>query len=96
MIDILTEIAKIAPVVGLLVAGILYFIKNEKAYKSEIKELNTVIRNNEKDNLIMINKLADAVDNIAAQGGLIHNDILLLKEIIKLKLADLKNTLHNE
>tara|TARA_R110000787_G_scaffold285931_1_gene402754 strand:+ start:241 stop:525 length:285 start_codon:yes stop_codon:yes gene_type:complete len=94
MLEILLEIAKLTPVVGLLVVGLLYFVKNEKSYKTEIKELNKVIRDNEKENLIMINKLADAIDNIASQGGLIHNDIMLLKEIIKLKLDELKNNLN--
>ena len=93
MIETLTEIAKLTPVVGLLVGAVLYFIKNEIAYKNEIKDLNSVIRANEKENLIMINKLADAIDNIAAQGGSIHNDITLLKEVIKIKLEELKGAI---
>jgi len=95
MFEILTEVAKIGPVVAILIVAIWYFIKKEKKYQQEIKDLNQSIRDNEKESLGMINKLADALDRIADAKGDIHTEIVRLKEFISLKLEKINSKNEN-
>ncbi len=69
---ILFELAKIAPVVGVLIWVTIYFKAELKTKNEEIKELNNYIRENDKNTLITMGKLIDAIDG--------------LKELIKEKL----------
>ena len=57
MEQILTNIADIAPVIGVLVVGIFYFFKKEKEYKQEISDLQAELRNCEKENLTVLMKV---------------------------------------
>lgn len=86
MEEVLIQIAKIAPVVAVLVIALRYFLKKEKIYQKQIKDLNEEVRSIEKENLIMINKLADALDKISDTNENVHKELQLLKEIIKIKL----------
>ena len=80
-----------APVIGLLIVGIYYFMKKEGKYQEEIKELNQVIRDNEKESLTMFSKLAIALDRISDSKGEIHQEIVALKEFISIKLDQINN-----
>lgn len=86
MEEVLIQIAKIAPVIAVLVIALRYFLKKEKIYQKQIKDLNEEVRSIEKENLIMINKLADALDKISDTNENVHKELQLLKEIIKIKL----------
>ncbi len=93
MIEALMTLGKLGSVFLLLALIVWYFLKKEKTYIAEIKELNEIVRDNEKMNLEMIGKLASALDRIA--DGLedsksdIQKDINSLKEFINLKLEQL-------
>ena len=101
MIEILEEIAKQSPVISLLVCIVIYFYRKEKHYKSEItkdkndceeiiQNLNNEIRNIERENLLMLNKLANSLDQLAINNNTFHNEIDSLKEFITLKIESLK------
>ena len=104
--EILIELAKLSPIIAILVVGLIYFYKKEKAYKKEISdnkdkhdeqisELNKELRDNEKDNLQMISKLADSLDKISnvmnTDNKLIRQEISNLKDIIQIKIDSLKD-----
>ena len=90
------EIFKIGGVVSVLVIAVVYFLKKEKSYQAQIKELNVIIRQNEKDNLIILDKLSDALDSLADSqkdtNNTIHQEIKILKEFINLRLEAMKNS----
>lgn len=83
---IVISIMKLSPLVALLIFGIIYFFKKEKSYIDEIKELNLEIRKIERDNLEIIDKLADAIDNLSISNDNVHSEIKDLKSFIKEKL----------
>jgi len=102
MLEILMDLAKLSPIIGLLIVVIIYFYKKEKSNRKEmlgerdkcdlkIKELNKELRNNEKENLQMIGKLADAFDKISTDNKLVRGEIRSLKEYIQIKIDSLKN-----
>lgn len=102
MADILMEIGKMAPVFGILIVIIIYFFKKENkhvkeindersSYRGRIDSLNSEVRNNEKQNIEMIGKLADALDKLSESTGDIHKDLNELKHNLNLKLEELKN-----
>ncbi len=86
MDEIMLGLAKLAPVVAVLVAGIYYFFTKEKGYKAEIKELNDVIRTQERKTLEIMSKLTSTLDKIA------NNDVTN-KESILAELKSLKEIL---
>lgn len=101
MIEILIEIAKLSPIIGILIVAIIYFYKKEKAYKKEISDeksacdikiatLNKELRENERENLNMMSKLASSLDKIAVNNTMFHQEIQSLKEYIGLKIDALK------
>lgn len=71
MEEILVNIAKMGPVVGLLIAAIWYFLNREKVKDQEIKELRDQMKESDKENLTallkvsaLIEKLIDKIDNL--------------------------------
>lgn len=101
MIEILIEIAKLSPIIGILIVAIIYFYRKEKSYKLEIinektscdakiAALNKELRENEKENLEMMSKLASSLDKIATNNTMFHQEIQSLKEYIGLKIDALK------
>ena len=106
--EILMELAKLAPVIGLLIVGLIYFYKKENGYRAEICELkkdndnriekmivmnNQFIKDNEKDNLDMISKLADALEKLSDDTHDISKDLIELKHSINLKMEELRNSI---
>lgn len=100
--EILMELAKLSPIIALLVGGIIYLYRGIRSYKKELREerekcekkienLNKELRNNERENLKMIGKLCDSLDKISNSNKIVHNEIKNLKEIISIKLDNLKD-----
>jgi len=96
------ELVKISPIVAVLVGGIIYLYRAVKSYKKELKEerekcdekiedLNKELRETEKENLMLFNKLADSLDKMANSNKVVHNEIKNLKEIISIKLDNLRD-----
>ena len=83
---ILIGIMKLGPVVALLIFAIRYFYKKEKDAINDIKELNAEIRAIDRDNLEIISKLADAIDNMSDSSDNVHREIKELKDYIKEKI----------
>ncbi len=103
MLEILTELAKLSPIIALLIVGLIYFYRKESAYKKELKEeretcdvrldeLNKELRDNEKQNLEMIGKLANALEKLSDSTQDISKELVDLKHCVELKLEELKNT----
>jgi hypothetical protein len=85
-IEFLTDLIKIVPVIGAMVIAIRYFYKREKMKEKEIRELYKEIRDMERDNLKIIDKLADAIDGLSSSNEKVHFEISGLKDYIKIKL----------
>ncbi len=80
--ELLIELVKIGPIVTLLVAAVIYFLKREKKKEQEIEKLNEELRESEKENLtalykttvlfeqfkIELERLKDSVDNLKGNG----------------------------
>ncbi len=100
-IDFIAQLYDLSPIIGLLLLCIGYLIysikiKNEIIDKKdvEIKELNEYIRDNEADNGVMLEKLANSLDKVIAShqhdSVSIINQIERTKEILTLKIDNLK------
>ena len=85
MIEILNEIAKMSPLIGLLIAAVVYFFQKEKGYKEEITALNATLRETERENLSALYKMTTVLEKIA--GDSISNNAMLRQEIQILKAA---------
>lgn len=72
MEEILLKLATITPVVGVLIWVVLYFKAEIKTKNDEIKELNKLLREQQKETVLAIEKMVQVVDS--------------LKELIKEKL----------
>lgn len=94
MDQILLGLAKLAPVIGALVAGIYYFFNKEKKYVAQIEELNKELRTQETETLKIISRLTDTLDKILATDSATKNEIITeiknLKEIITSKIDSIK------
>lgn len=99
---IITDLSKLAPIIGVLLLGLIYFIRKEyttgKTIRIErvnnqkrIDLLNKEIRSNEKDNLEMLNKLADALDKISVSTNNVSDELRDFKNELRIKLSELKN-----
>lgn len=90
MIEILTNLAKLSPIIAVLVVGIIYLYKREKEARSEVSKLNDELRENEKENLNMLNKLVNAMDKISITNQsttqAIKDEIKSLKDYIQIKM----------
>jgi hypothetical protein len=92
MIEMLLEIAKLSPLIALLV------MKEERDDCAKIiTELNKELRDNEVDNLNMINKLTLSLSQIASSSestnkeiGRFLEEIKLFKELVMIKIDSLK------
>lgn len=84
--EILMSIAKLAPVVAVLVAAVWYFLNKEKKYQKQIEDLNQQLRQNEKESLELMVKLAATMDKF------VDSDHRNKEEIIK-ELKSLEKTL---
>lgn len=102
MFDILKELVALSPIIAVLIVALIYFYKKEKSYKSELKDekdncekrldaLNKELRINERDNLELLNKLADALSKLSVSSESVSRDLIDLKLEIMLKLNDITN-----
>jgi len=94
MDQILLGLAKLAPVIATLVAGIYYFFNKEKKYVAQIEELNKELRTNERETLDIISKLTVTLDKLVENDSVnkteIINEIKTLREIIMTKIDSIK------
>lgn len=94
MTEILATLAKLAPVVAVLVAGIYYFFTKEKKYVMQIEALNKELRDNERGTLEIISKLTVTLDKLVENDSTskteIVNEIKTLREIIITKIDAIK------
>lgn len=94
MDQILLGLAKLTPVIGVLVAGIYYFFHKENKYVEQIKELNKELRTNERDTLDIISKLTVTLDKLVENDSVNKNEIINefknLREIITTKIDSIK------
>lgn len=92
----------LSPIIALLIAIILYLMKQNSLYKIDIAKerqksddiitsLNAEIRQSEKDNLGMLSKLTDSLDKLSNNNKLFHQELRGLKEYIQLKLENINN-----
>lgn len=58
------EIAKIAPSLGILIYFIMYFKAELKNKNEEIAKLNAELRENDKQSLIAMSKMTDAIESL--------------------------------
>lgn len=100
MDEVLIQIAKVAPVIAVLVIALRYFLRKEKLYQKQIKDLNDEIRQSEKDNLDILDKLANVIEklsnNVVDNRDKVLKEIIVLKEYITLKLDNLKDDTKKE
>lgn len=108
--DLLLSLAKLSPVISLLIVGIYYFYKKERylnkvlteeraACHTDISNLNKEMRENEKENIVIISKLSDVIDKLYDDNKDQHEVIKQqikeemrdIKELIKEKINELKN-----
>lgn len=92
MIELLTELAKISPLIALMVVAIIYFIKKETGYKAEITQLQAELRESEKDNLTALYKVTNIFETVLAKNDVISKEIESLKEYIKERLDRIEKT----
>ena len=64
MEQLLIEIGKMAPSVGILVYFTYYFKTELKFKNDEIKELNIQLRENQKESIQAINRMNDIVEDL--------------------------------
>lgn len=109
MIEILIELAKISPVIAVLVVAIIYFIRKEnknnkvnEELRSEIstlnkesRELNKEIRETEKENLKVFIKLTNAIESLSVNTDNMSKEMVELKHFIELKIQEIKNNKNN-
>lgn len=89
-VDFVSQLYELSPIIGILIFAIMYLlysikVKNDLLEKrdAEIKELNEYIRDNEADNGVMLEKLANSLDKVIASHQ--HDSSSIIKEIEKTK-----------
>lgn len=94
MDQILLGLAKLAPVIATLVAGIYYFLNKEKKYIAQIEKLQEELRINEKETLKLIQSLTVTMDKVIHSENdtrvEVLNEIKILKETIVGRIESLK------
>lgn len=94
MDELLMSLAKLAPVIAVLVIAVYYFLNKEKGYKQEIAELNLELRKSEREALELMSKLTTTLDKMFDSDSRNKQEILvelrLLKETLTAKIDNLK------
>ncbi len=63
-VNILVELAKLGPTVGILI-WLVYYFKGEISLKNqEIKDLNQALRDSQKETLLAIQKMTDVIGDL--------------------------------
>jgi phosphate/sulfate permease len=85
-INLLEQLLPLSPLIAMLVAGIIYFYKENKNLHKENKELNAYIRENDKKNTQILAGVSNTLDKVLTDN---EKNIEHIKEHISLVL--LKN-----
>lgn len=85
-INLLEQLLPLSPLIAMLVAGIIYFYKENKNLHKENKELNAYIRENDKKNTQILAGVSATLDKVLTDN---EKNIEHIKEHISLVL--LKN-----
>lgn len=85
-INLLEQLLPLSPIIVMLVAGIIYFYKENKNLHKENKELNAYIRENDKKNTQILAGVSATLDKVLTDN---EKNIEHIKEHISLVL--LKN-----
>lgn len=65
--EIISNLITVAPVVSVLLWVILYFRAKEKEYKTEIKDLNSELRESGKENIIVMKDLNTTLKDLITE-----------------------------
>lgn len=93
MIDILLEIAKIGPVVAILVASLIYFIRRENKNELEIESLHKELRESEKENLTALLKVTGVLEKVMDSEKIGNEKVLNSIEEMRRSIEDKINNL---
>lgn len=93
--DLLTQVAQGGIAFAVLVSAILYFLNREKKKDKEIEDLNTLLRDVEKENLTalykVLNYLEKAQEKDNSNFSELKRDIDEMRKSIEGKLNTIKN-----
>jgi len=93
--DLLTQVAQGGIAFAVLVSAILYFLSREKKKDKEIEDLNTLLRDVEKENLTalykVLNYLEKAQEKDNSNFSELKRDIDEMRKSIEGKLNTIKN-----
>lgn len=64
MEELLTELAKMGPVIAVLISAIYYFLGREKKYEEKIEELNKEIREIDKENVSLLIRISATLEKL--------------------------------
>lgn len=96
-VDLVSNLFKLSPIIGLLLIAIGYLVWNLKKKEDkitqkekELKELNDYIRNNETENLRILERVNNTLDKVCENQKVGDNSVIKeidnLKQLILLKL----------
>lgn len=99
IIDIFTNIAKSSPVIGLLIVAVVYLIKKLDKKEKYIEELHNSNRENEKENLQVLNNVNNTLDKVIESQKFSSKEVNKtienlkdnLKSFIEIKLNEIEN-----
>lgn len=102
--ELLLSLAKLSPIFALLVVAIYYFYKKERyltkqlneerqACHNDIANLNKEMRDNERENLVIISKLSDVIDKLYDDNKDQHE---VIKQQIKDEMRDIKELIKDK
>ena len=90
--EILDTLLALGPVVSILIAVILYLHKKLKASEEEVKELHKGTRDSDKQNIIILESLSNALDKLSEKENNSTDKIITeLRSLRDLILAKLEN-----
>lgn len=96
MEDLLFELAKIGPVVAVLVAAVFYFYKREKSKDEQIQKLHDELRESEKENLTALHKLLAYLEKSDITEDSNHKELLNEIKSMRSSIEDKLKLLNNE
>lgn len=100
-VDFVAELYNLSPIIGLLVVAVItlaYVVKkmDDKIIKKEeeLKELHNYLRDNDAENIKMLENLSNTIDKVIEQGkhgnSIVLKELDNLKQIISLKIDNIK------
>lgn len=93
-VDFVTDLYKLSPIIGCMIIAIIYLSYQVYTKEKELKELNKYIRENEIENMKMLEHLSHTldkvIDNDKNSSNIVLKEINNFKEVIIIKLDNLK------